>query len=207
MVFTNGCFDILTAAHVSLLRFARQQGDKLVVGLNSDLSIRSLKGPNRPLNPQAEREAVLYSIRWVDEVIVFHEPDVCELLRMVQPQVWVKGGDYDYTSLNPQEVEVAEAMGCGIKFAPKLDGVSTSAVLTTVRRPLAVSLYNARRALARILVAYRHHLQGNWYEDSAKDAGLELDGIGHLKGPYAHDDLTGPFNSRALEEVDRLAKF
>jgi rfaE bifunctional protein kinase chain/domain/rfaE bifunctional protein nucleotidyltransferase chain/domain len=93
-VFTNGCFDVLHPGHVDLLDRARSLGDRLVVGLNSDASVRALKGPGRPLVPQEERALMLRSLRSVDEVIIFDEPTPARLIEELSPDVLVKGGDW-----------------------------------------------------------------------------------------------------------------
>src|SRR5207247_955611 len=94
IVFTNGCFDVLHAGHVQYLQEARKQGDLLVVGLNSDTSVRGLKGPSRPIHPQDARAAVLSGMSAVDYVTVFVPPTPLELIRAVRPDVLVKGADY-----------------------------------------------------------------------------------------------------------------
>ncbi len=93
-VFTNGCFDLLHVGHVRLLQWARAQGTRLTVGLNSDESLRRLKGPGRPLTPQADRAEILRALRWVDNVLVFEEDTPLALIQRLQPQVLVKGPDY-----------------------------------------------------------------------------------------------------------------
>lgn len=96
VVFTNGVFDILHAGHVTYLEAARAHGDVLVVGLNSDASVRQLgKGPERPVNPEEDRKTVLEALRSVDLVLVFNAATPAELIDAVQPDVLVKGGDYD----------------------------------------------------------------------------------------------------------------
>jgi D-beta-D-heptose 7-phosphate kinase/D-beta-D-heptose 1-phosphate adenosyltransferase len=93
-VFTNGCFDILHVGHVRYLKEARAMGDKLIVGLNSDASVKRLKGAGRPVVSQADRKEVLEALESVDEVYIFDEDTPLELIKKVQPQVLVKGGDY-----------------------------------------------------------------------------------------------------------------
>lgn len=92
-VFTNGCFDILHRGHVELLQYCRTLG-RVIVGLNSDASVRRLKGPDRPINNQEDRRAVLLSLRYVDDVIIFEEDTPHELIQRLSPDVIVKGGDY-----------------------------------------------------------------------------------------------------------------
>ncbi|MCL4558850.1 MAG: D-glycero-beta-D-manno-heptose 1-phosphate adenylyltransferase [Deltaproteobacteria bacterium] len=94
VVFTNGCFDIIHAGHTSYLESAKALGDILVVGLNSDASIKGIKGPRRPINDQRSRAAVLLSLRAVDYVYVFDEPTPLEVIEIVRPDILVKGGDW-----------------------------------------------------------------------------------------------------------------
>ena len=93
-VFTNGCFDLLHVGHLRLLWFARSQGDRLVVGLNSDESVRRLKGPTRPLLPVDERREMLLALEPVDQVIIFYEDTPLTLIEALRPEVLVKGPDY-----------------------------------------------------------------------------------------------------------------
>jgi D-beta-D-heptose 7-phosphate kinase/D-beta-D-heptose 1-phosphate adenosyltransferase len=93
-VFTNGCFDLLHVGHVRLLTFARSLGDRLVVGLNSDASVRHLKGPTRPIVPVDDRRELLLALESVDQVIVFDEPTPLLLIESLRPDVLVKGPDY-----------------------------------------------------------------------------------------------------------------
>ncbi len=94
IIFTNGCFDILHVGHVGLLGFCRSLGGKVIVGLNSDLSVKNLKGPDRPYNTCEDRKKMLESLRFVDEVRVFEEETPYELLKEIRPDIIVKGGDY-----------------------------------------------------------------------------------------------------------------
>jgi rfaE bifunctional protein nucleotidyltransferase chain/domain len=93
-VFTNGCFDILHVGHLHLLKTAAELGDRLVVGINSDASVRSLKGDARPIQPEHIRKAQLELLPWVHEVHVFHEPTPSKLIDQIRPDIIVKGGDY-----------------------------------------------------------------------------------------------------------------
>ncbi len=127
--FTNGCFDILTIAHIRLLKLAGEHAT-LTVGLNSDVSVRALKGQGRPVNTQEHRAEVLRSVRWVDQVVIFDEHTVTKLLLELRPNVWVKGGDYTLDSLNKEEVAAAKSVGCEIVLSPYIGGVSTTALLT-----------------------------------------------------------------------------
>jgi len=98
-VFTNGCFDILHVGHIRYLKEARDLGDKLVIGLNSDASVKRLKGEARPVMSQADRKEVLESLRFVDEVLIFDQDTPLELIKKVKPQILVKGGDYSIESI------------------------------------------------------------------------------------------------------------
>tara|TARA_Y100000310_G_scaffold299492_1_gene334379 strand:+ start:1002 stop:1415 length:414 start_codon:yes stop_codon:yes gene_type:complete len=94
IIFTNGCFDILHRGHASLLKFCKSLGDNVIVGLNSDDSVKRLKGTDRPINNQEDRKMLLESIRYVDEVIIFDEDTPYNLIKNIQPDIIVKGGDY-----------------------------------------------------------------------------------------------------------------
>ena len=128
IVFTNGCFDILHAGHVSVLEFARSKGDLLVVGLNSDQSVRRLKGPTRPVNKQADRALVLAALESVSYVCVFTQDTPYNLIKNVRPDVLVKGGDY-----KPQEIVGREFAGKVVRFA-LLKGRSTTGIIKKVSK-------------------------------------------------------------------------
>lgn len=126
IVFTNGCFDILHAGHVQLFRFAKSKGDVLVVGLNSDKSVRKIKGPGRPLNPERLRVEVLSALKDIDYIVVFDEPTPQRLIAAIKPDVLVKGEDW-----RGREVVGADIVRKGggrIEFAPLLPGVSTTSI-------------------------------------------------------------------------------
>jgi rfaE bifunctional protein nucleotidyltransferase chain/domain len=121
-VFTNGCFDILHRGHVECLKYAKEQGNYLIVGLNSDESVKRLKGSTRPINKENDRKLILESIKYVDEVIIFNENDPYELLLKVKPNIIVKGGDY-----TPQTVignDLAE-----VKIFNYIDNYSTTNII------------------------------------------------------------------------------
>jgi D-glycero-beta-D-manno-heptose 1-phosphate adenylyltransferase len=134
VVFTNGCFDILHAGHVRYLSEAKQQGDILIVGLNSDESVRRLKGAGRPVNPAADRAEVLAGLRSVDHVVVFGEKTAAELVRQLQPDVYVKGGDYTVDQL-PEASEVA-AYGGRTVLVSLVPGRSTTNVIQRLQMPV-----------------------------------------------------------------------
>ena len=133
VVFTNGCFDILHAGHVRYLAAARDCGDILVVGLNSDASVHKLKGPGRPVNPAADRAEVLSALRSVDHVVIFDEDTAEELVRLLQPDVYVKGGDYSLDRL-PESTIVA-AYGGRTVLVPLVEGRSTTNVIRHLQQP------------------------------------------------------------------------
>ena len=121
-VFTNGCFDVMHLMHVELLRFAKLQGDYLVVGLNSDESVKRLKGDTRPIFNQEDRKKFLESIRYVDKVIIFNEDTPLDLIKEVRPDLIVKGGDY-------KAEDVVGAEICPVKIFPFTSGYSTTSIL------------------------------------------------------------------------------
>lgn len=132
VVFTNGCFDLLHAGHVTLLEQARGLGDVLVVGVNGDGSVRGLKGPGRPLVPEHERREVLLALEPVDRVVVFDEPTPAELIHALLPDVLVKGSDW-----GEQEIvgrDVVEARGGRVVRIPLVPGRSTTGLLERIRR-------------------------------------------------------------------------
>ena len=120
IVFTNGCFDVLHRGHVEYLEKSRALGSKLIVGLNSDASVRELK-PNRPINNQDDRRAVLLALRCVDEVIIFDEPTPQELIQRISPDIITKGGDYS----PDQVVGIAKQT----VIIPFLDGYSSTRII------------------------------------------------------------------------------
>jgi rfaE bifunctional protein nucleotidyltransferase chain/domain len=131
VVFTNGCFDILHRGHVAYLVAARELGDRLVVGLNSDASVRRLKGPGRPVVQQEDRAFILASLACVDAVTLFDEDTPAELIAALLPDVLVKGGDYD-----PDDVvgrDVVEANGGRLVLIPFVAGRSTTDILDRIR--------------------------------------------------------------------------
>jgi rfaE bifunctional protein nucleotidyltransferase chain/domain len=130
LVFTNGVFDVLHAGHVKLLTEARSFGDLLVVGLNSDESVRRLKGAGRPVNPLADRALVVGALRVVDGVVAFDEDDPREVLAALRPQVHVKGGDYDPEAMI--ETPVVRAYGGEVRIVPLVAGRSSTAVLRSL---------------------------------------------------------------------------
>jgi rfaE bifunctional protein nucleotidyltransferase chain/domain len=132
VVFTNGVFDILHRGHVSYLAAARALGDSLVIGLNSDASARMLgKGPDRPLNAEADRACVLAALESVSLVTLFDEQTPVALLQLVRPDLYVKGGDYDIEAL--AETKWVRSWGGDARSIPFVDGYSTTALVKRIR--------------------------------------------------------------------------
>lgn len=147
-VFTNGCFDLLHLGHVRYLQEARDLGDFLIVGLNSDSSTRRLKGPGRPLVPEEERAEILAALTCIDYVTVFDEPTASELLSLLQPAIYVKGGDYGLgqssmpdTSRLP-EAKVVQQYGGVVRLIAYLPDHSTSELIATIRQLPPSNRYN-----------------------------------------------------------------
>jgi rfaE bifunctional protein nucleotidyltransferase chain/domain len=134
IVFTNGCFDILHTGHVRYLAEAKKLGDLLVVGLNSDASVRQLKGEGRPLNSEEDRAEVMAALEAVDYVVIFDEKRVDSLLREVQPDIYAKGGDYTEASLDQGEVAALREIGAKINILPLVPGKSTTKLLEAIQR-------------------------------------------------------------------------
>ncbi len=131
VVFTNGCFDLLHAGHISYLAQAKGLGDVLIVGLNSDSSVRALKGNQRPLMPQNDRALLLASLTWVDFVVLFEELTPHRLIQTLKPDVHVKGGDYTEDDL--PEAPLVRSYGGQVVILPKLEGRSTSDLVRRIR--------------------------------------------------------------------------
>ena len=139
IVFTNGCFDILHAGHVRYLTAARQEGDRLVVGLNSDPSVRRIKGPERPLVPQQQRAEVLAGLRCVDYIVIFDEPDPLRVIQTLRPDVLVKGDDWPDDQIIG--ADVVKSGGGRVVRVPVVEGISTSRIIERI-----VERYGARKA-------------------------------------------------------------
>jgi len=132
IVATNGCFDILHAGHVSYLELARELGDMLVVGINDDETVRALKGVGRPINHIEDRAKVLSSIKYVDLVVIFHEISASRFLEVIQPDIYVKGGDYSLDDLPECERKVLEENALDIQILPELTGRSTTNIIQRI---------------------------------------------------------------------------
>ena len=131
IVFTNGCFDIVHKGHIELLKLCRQQGDIVVVGLNSDSSVRAIKGPERPINNQHDRAAVLAAMESVDYVTIFEEPSVLNLVKTVKPDVLVKGADWGRNGVVGREF--VESYGGKVVLAPIVEGKSSTATIEKIK--------------------------------------------------------------------------
>ena len=132
LVFTNGCFDILHAGHVDYLQKAAELGDRLIVGLNSDSSVKRLKGEGRPINGEMQRAIVLSALRCVDAVVVFEEDTPYELIKVVQPKVLVKGGDYKDQKVVGEDI--VKANGGKLELIDFVHNVSTTDIQNRIKK-------------------------------------------------------------------------
>jgi D-beta-D-heptose 7-phosphate kinase / D-beta-D-heptose 1-phosphate adenosyltransferase len=130
IVFTNGCFDLIHLGHVKYFRFAKAQGDLLVVGVNTDASIQRLKGSKRPIVNEDDRTEVLQELESIDYLVLFGEDTPIDLIRAVKPDVLVKGADYAKTAVVGWDL--VEAYGGKVALAPLIDGRSTSNVISRI---------------------------------------------------------------------------
>ena len=131
IVFTNGCFDILHAGHIKLLKEARSCGDVLIVGLNTDSSARRIKGPSRPVNKQEDRAEVLSAISYVDYIVFFNEDTSLPLIKEIKPDVLVKGSEYAETEVVGHDF--VKSYGGKVHLIKQLKGVSTTAIINNQR--------------------------------------------------------------------------
>lgn len=131
VVFTNGCFDILHAGHVRYLNKARSFGDCLVLGLNSDASVRGFKGPTRPINCQEDRAEVIDALACVDYVVIFEERTAENIISKVKPDVYVKGGDYTIDTL--PEAKIVMRYGGAVELVQLVEGRSTTNVIKKIQ--------------------------------------------------------------------------
>ncbi|HXX75004.1 MAG TPA: D-glycero-beta-D-manno-heptose 1-phosphate adenylyltransferase [Nitrospiraceae bacterium] len=132
IVFTNGCFDLMHVGHTRYLQAAKGLGDLLVVGVNSDASVKSLKkSPDRPIVPESQRAEILAALGCVDYVVLFSEPDPHKLIHAVQPDVLVKGGDWSVETIVGRDI--VEARGGVVKTIPLVPGISTTTLIHRIR--------------------------------------------------------------------------
>ncbi len=130
IIFTNGCFDIIHLGHVTYLKKAREYGDILIVGLNSDVSVKGIKGDKRPVVPQGERAEVLSSIRYVDFVVIFNEPDPYKTIEAIKPDVLVKGGDWAIENIIGRDI--VESCGGTVCNIPYIEGSSSTNIIEEI---------------------------------------------------------------------------
>lgn len=134
VVVTNGCFDLLHVGHLRYLTQARSLGGFLWVGLNSDASVRELKGPSRPVNTQVDRAEILGGLKVVDATTIFEGKRATEFLRRVKPDVYVKGGDYTLESLDPEERAALEECNARIELVSLIPGKSTTSTISKMQK-------------------------------------------------------------------------
>ncbi len=130
-VFTNGVFDLLHPGHVRYLQDARREGDALVVGINSDRSVRAIKGPSRPITPEVERAEIVAALACVDAVVIFDEDDPHRIISRLQPDVLVKGADWGPDAIIGRDL--VESRGGRVVRVPLAEGYSTSAIIEKIR--------------------------------------------------------------------------
>jgi rfaE bifunctional protein nucleotidyltransferase chain/domain len=134
LVLTNGCFDLLHTGHVRYLEQARDCGDALIVAVNSDASVRELKGPDRPLNGELDRAEVLAALRCVDHVTIFTGKRVTDVIRLLRPAIYAKGGDYTLETLDSGERAALEETGAEISLLQLVPGRSTTGILERMKQ-------------------------------------------------------------------------
>jgi rfaE bifunctional protein nucleotidyltransferase chain/domain len=131
VVFTNGCFDLLHRGHVHVLREAKACGDLLITGVNSDKSVKKIKGPARPVLPESDRSELLASLEMVDYVVLFDEPDPYELISAIRPNVLVKGGDWSDAKI--VGADLVEEAGGRVVVIPYIKGFSTTEIIERIK--------------------------------------------------------------------------
>lgn len=131
IVFTNGCFDLIHKGHITLLKKAKSEGDLLVVAINSDNSIRKIKGENRPIYPEDERAEILAAFQMVDFVTIFNEDNPHKIISELKPDVLVKGGDWTVETVIGRDI--VEANGGEVIIIPQIKGFSTSKIVDKIK--------------------------------------------------------------------------
>ncbi|MHC4637760.1 MAG: D-glycero-beta-D-manno-heptose 1-phosphate adenylyltransferase, partial [Planctomycetota bacterium] len=131
IVFTNGCFDIVHRGHIEFLKFCKSQGDVLVLGLNSDSSVKTIKGPERPINNEKDRAAVLAALEVVDYITIFEEPDPLNLIKSIKPNILIKG--QDWADKGVIGGDFVESYGGKVVLAPLVEGKSSTSVIEKIK--------------------------------------------------------------------------
>lgn len=134
MVMTNGCFDLLHVGHISYLQEAKKLGDELWVLINSDASVKALKGPDRPIETEAERAYCLAALSCIDRIVVFDNPRLVEEINQLKPDVYTKAGDYTIDTLYQPERQAFDNAGTQIQFLPFLEGFSTTKMIEKIHK-------------------------------------------------------------------------
>lgn len=132
VVFTNGCFDLVHRGHIHLLRQAKALGEILIVGLNSDVSVKTIKGPDRPIMPEADRIELIAALEMVDYVVVYSEPDPYHIIAAIKPNVLVKGGDWSADEI--VGADVVQQNGGRVAVVPYLPEFSTTQIIERIRK-------------------------------------------------------------------------
>ena len=139
LAMTNGCFDLLHRGHADYLARARKEADALLVAINSDASVRAIKGPERPVVSEQNRAFLLACLESVDAVVVFDDPKPLDLFAALVPDVYVKGGDYTIATIDQEERRLLERLGASISFLPFVPGFSTTDIIEKVRSAAATT--------------------------------------------------------------------
>lgn len=132
LVLTNGVFDLLHTGHLHFLQQARALGDALLVAINSDASVRALKGPRRPVQSEIERAYALAATWFVDGIVIFDQPRLTPEIRALRPDIYCKAGDYTLETLDPEERQALEDAGARLEFLPYLSGFSTTELIAKI---------------------------------------------------------------------------
>lgn len=133
IVATNGCFDLLHVGHLRNLEASKNLGDILVVGLNSDTSVQALKGSGRPINNESDRAELLLGLKPVDHVVIFDELNACTFLKLVEPDIYTKGGDYTSSDLQKwPEYRIAQELNCRIEIIKLVEGKSSTKLIANL---------------------------------------------------------------------------
>lgn len=138
MVMSNGCFDLLHVGHISYLQASRELGDELWILINSDISVRSLKGPTRPIESETERAYCLAALSCIDHIVIFNNAQLVSEIEQLQPDIYTKAGDYTIETLHQGERAAFEAVGTAIHFLPFLEGFSTSSMVEKINRASSI---------------------------------------------------------------------